>query len=93
LEHERFETISQQITKLRELMVGPEWIGWLRPDSSGHSPAGTKYFKFVFAEDSALLDAGLDFAVSERIAAGVSYSGRFSDNLTDNAVKGRSTMD
>ncbi|GFO82647.1 MAG: hypothetical protein A49_22740 [Methyloceanibacter sp.] len=43
------------------------------------------------AEDSALLDAGLDFAVTDRITAGVSYSGQFADNVTDNAVKGRFT--
>jgi outer membrane autotransporter protein len=43
------------------------------------------------AEDSALLDAGMDFAVSDRITAGVSYSGQFSDEVTDNAVKGRFT--
>lgn len=43
------------------------------------------------AEDSALLDAGLDFAVSDRITAAVSYSGQFADNVTDNAVKGRFT--
>ena len=39
----------------------------------------------------ALLDAGIGFAASERVPAGVSYRGRFSDNLTDNAVKGRFT--
>ncbi|WP_045366525.1 autotransporter outer membrane beta-barrel domain-containing protein [Methyloceanibacter caenitepidi] len=43
------------------------------------------------AEDSALLDAGLDFAVSDRLSAGFSYSGQFADNVSDNAVKGRLT--
>ncbi len=43
------------------------------------------------AEDSALLDAGLDFAMSDRVSAGVSYTGQFSDNVTDNGVKGRFT--
>jgi outer membrane autotransporter protein len=43
------------------------------------------------AEDSALLDAGLDFALSNRMSAGVSYTGQFSDNVTDNGVKGRFT--
>jgi len=33
----------------------------------------------------------MDFAVSNRITAGVSYSGQFSDEVTDNAVKGRFT--
>ncbi|MDJ0513734.1 MAG: autotransporter domain-containing protein [Methyloceanibacter sp.] len=43
------------------------------------------------AEDSALLDAGLDLAVSDRLSAGVSYQGQYADNLSDNAVKGRLT--
>jgi len=43
------------------------------------------------AEDSALLDAGLDFAVSDRVSAGVSYTGQFGDGVTDNGVKGRFT--
>lgn len=43
------------------------------------------------AEDSALLDAGLDFALGENASAGVSYSGQFGDGVTDNAVKGRIT--
>jgi len=43
------------------------------------------------AEDSALIDAGLDFALGERITAGVSYSGQFGDGVTDNGVKGRFT--
>ncbi|MGH6736431.1 MAG: autotransporter domain-containing protein [Methyloceanibacter sp.] len=43
------------------------------------------------AEDSALIDAGLDFALGERTTAGLSYSGQFGDGVTDNAVKGRFT--
>ena len=43
------------------------------------------------AEDSALIDAGLDLAVSEKITAGVSYTGQFGDGVTDNGVKGRFT--
>jgi uncharacterized protein with beta-barrel porin domain len=43
------------------------------------------------AQDSALLDAGLDFAVTEKITAGVSYSGQYADDVSDNAVKGRFT--
>jgi outer membrane autotransporter protein len=43
------------------------------------------------AEDSALLDAGLDFALGERMTAGVSYTGQYSDSVTDNGVKGRFT--
>ncbi|MGH6735981.1 MAG: autotransporter outer membrane beta-barrel domain-containing protein [Methyloceanibacter sp.] len=44
------------------------------------------------AEDSALVDAGLDFALGARTTAGVSYSGQFGDSVTDNAVKGRVTI-
>ncbi|MDJ0512729.1 MAG: autotransporter domain-containing protein, partial [Methyloceanibacter sp.] len=43
------------------------------------------------AEDSAILDAGLDFAVSERLTAGVSYTGQWADSISDNGVKGRLT--
>ena len=43
------------------------------------------------AEDSALLDAGLDFAFGENATAGISYTGQFGDNVTDNGVKGRVT--
>jgi outer membrane autotransporter protein len=43
------------------------------------------------AEDSALIEAGLDLALSPRATAGVSYSGQFADDVTDNAVKGRLT--
>lgn len=43
------------------------------------------------AEDTALLDAGLDFALGENGTASVSYSGQFGDGIADNAVKGRMT--
>ena len=43
------------------------------------------------AEDSALIDAGLDFALAANLTAGVSYSGQFGDGVQDNAVKGRFT--
>jgi uncharacterized protein with beta-barrel porin domain len=43
------------------------------------------------AEDSALIDAGLDFALGANATAGVSYSGQFGDGVTDNGVKGRFT--
>lgn len=43
------------------------------------------------AENSALLDAGLDFAISDQLSAGVSYSGQYADSVSDNAVKGRLT--
>ena len=44
------------------------------------------------AEDSALIDAGLDLALGPNTTAGVSYSGQFGDGVTDNAVKGRLTL-
>ena len=43
------------------------------------------------AEDSVILDAGLDFAVTERVSAGFSYTGQFADTVSDNGVKGRLT--
>jgi uncharacterized protein with beta-barrel porin domain len=42
------------------------------------------------AEDSALIDAGLDFTLGPAMTLGVSYSGQIASDLTDNAVKGRS---
>ena len=41
------------------------------------------------AEDAALIDAGLDFAIGANGSAGVSYTGQFGDGVTDNAVTGR----
>ena len=43
------------------------------------------------AEDSALIDAGFDIALSARATAGVSYTGQFGESVTDNGVKGRFT--
>ncbi len=43
------------------------------------------------AEDSALIDAGLDFALGANTTAGVSDSGQFGDGVSDNGVKGRFT--
>jgi uncharacterized protein with beta-barrel porin domain len=40
------------------------------------------------AKDSLLLEAGLDFSISATATLGVSYSGQFADDVTDNAVKG-----
>jgi outer membrane autotransporter protein len=42
-------------------------------------------------EDSALLQAGLDFALGERTTAGVSYTGQFGNGVIDNGIKGRFT--
>jgi outer membrane autotransporter protein len=43
------------------------------------------------AQDSALIDAGLDFALGPGMTLGASYSGQIASDLTDNAVKGRFT--
>ena len=43
------------------------------------------------AQDSALIDAGLDLNLGPATTLGVSYSGQLAHNLTDNAVKGRFT--
>ena len=43
------------------------------------------------AEDTALIDAGLDLSLGPNTSAGVSYSGQFGDGVADNAVKGRFT--
>ncbi|MEZ5827222.1 MAG: autotransporter domain-containing protein [Hyphomicrobiales bacterium] len=52
---------------------------------------GFTVYGVPLAEDTALIDAGLDFALGENATAGVSYSGQFGDGVTDNAVKGRFT--
>ena len=41
--------------------------------------------------NAALIGEGLDFAVSDRLSAGVSYSGQYADSVSDNGVKGRLT--
>jgi len=43
------------------------------------------------AENSALVEAGLDLNLSPTATLGVAYSGQLANNLTDNAVKGRFT--
>jgi len=43
------------------------------------------------AEDTTLIDVGLDLSLGENTAAGVSYSGQFGDGVQDNAVKCRPT--
>jgi len=55
-----------------------------RPKLLGFSITGVP-----LAEDSALIDAGLDLALGPNTTAGVSYSGQFGDGVQDNAVKGR----
>lgn len=43
------------------------------------------------AEDSLLIEAGLDLALSPNATLGVSYSGQHASEVSDNAVKGRLT--
>jgi subtilase-type serine protease len=43
------------------------------------------------ARDAALIEAGLDLALSARATIGVSYTGQFAGNVTDNAAKGKFT--
>ena len=43
------------------------------------------------AEDTALIEAGLDLNLSPSATLGASYSGQFVDRVQDNAVKGRFT--
>ncbi|ODA66779.1 Extracellular serine protease precursor [Methyloligella halotolerans] len=45
----------------------------------------------VLAEDTALLDLGMDFALGKNTEAGISYIGQFGDGVTDNGVKGQFT--
>lgn len=43
------------------------------------------------AEDTALIEAGLDFNLGRDLTAALSYSGQFGDGVRDNAIKGRAT--
>ena len=43
------------------------------------------------AEDTALIEAGLDLNLSPTATLGASYSSQFGDGVEDNAVKGRFT--
>ena len=43
------------------------------------------------AEDTALIETGLDLQLSPTATLGASYSGQFGESVTDNAVKGRFT--
>lgn len=48
---------------------------------------GFSFEGLPLAEDLAIIDAGLDFALGKNGTASVSYSGQFGDGVTDNAVK------
>jgi outer membrane autotransporter protein len=41
------------------------------------------------ARDSVLVDAGIGLAIAPETTLGIAYSGRFANDLTDNAVNGR----
>jgi hypothetical protein len=52
---------------------------------------GFTVYGVPLAEDTALLDTGIDLALGPRTTAGVSYSGQSGDGVSDNGVKGRFT--
>ncbi len=60
--------------------------GRVQPGGIGFNITGVP-----LAEDSALIDAGLDFTLGTNMSAALSYSGQFGDGVQDNAVKGRFT--
>jgi outer membrane autotransporter protein len=43
------------------------------------------------AQDTALIEAGLDLSLSPTATLGATYAGQFGDGVQDNAVKGRFT--
>lgn len=50
---------------------------------------GFGIFGVPLAEDSALIEAGLDLALSPNATLGASYAGQLADDIRDHAVKGR----
>jgi outer membrane autotransporter protein len=69
-------------------------FGDVTPDAAlvfSSSGVGFTVFGVPLAEDSALIEAGLDLNLAPNATAGVSYSGQFGDGVEDNAVKGRFT--
>ena len=77
--------------------VSAAWMhafGDVTPDAAlvfSSSGVGFTVFGVPLAEDSALIEAGLDLNLAPNATAGVSYSGQFGDGVEDNAVKGRFT--
>ena len=53
---------------------------------------GFTIYGVPLAEDSALVDAGVDFALGPRTKADVSYTGQLAHNVHDNGVKGELTV-
>lgn len=62
-----------------------------RSCSSRNRLAGFTVYGVPLAEDTALLDTGIDLALGPRTTAGVSYSGQSGDGVSDNGIKGRFT--
>jgi outer membrane autotransporter protein len=52
---------------------------------------GFTVYGVPLAEDTALVEAGLDLNLNPTATLGVSYSGQFASDVEDNAVKGRFT--
>ena len=83
------------------MMVTPRlWVAWqhafdgVTPDAAlafASTGIGFSVFGVLLAEDSLLLQAGLDVNLSPNANAGVSYAGQLADDLQDNAVKGHVT--
>jgi len=58
----------------------------------GFNVMGFNVYGEPLAKDSALIDAGLDFAIGKSATAGPSYTGQFGDGVQDTGVKGRFTL-
>ena len=66
----------------------------LTPDATlafASTGIGFTVYGVPLAQDTALIDAGMDFAVGPSTTAGVSYTAQFGDGVSDNGVKGRFT--
>jgi outer membrane autotransporter protein len=76
-------------------------IGWRHgfgdviPSSTASFEAGSDMFTTAgnsIARDTALLEAGLDFAVSENATLGIAYQGQFGSGLTQNGLNANFSM-
>lgn len=86
-------------THLRDLVITPHAaIAWqyafdnLTPDAAlVFSSMGTGFdvVGVPLAQNSALIDLGLDVNLDPTLTLGLSYAGQFANDLQDNAVKGR----
>jgi outer membrane autotransporter protein len=52
---------------------------------------GFTVYGVPLAENTALIEVGLDFNLGRSATAGIAYSGQFGDRVEDNAVRGRFT--